>query len=878
VHDRPAVTTYLFTDIEGSTRLWEKEPDKMRPALARHDTIVRTCVEGNRGTVVKMSGDGVHAVFADPLDAVRATLELQRTIAELKATEGVALQIRCGMHAGVDERRDNDFFGSGVNRAARIMSVAHGGQVLLSQAVAALVSDRLPDGVSLRDLGSVRLRDLASPERVYQVVDPQLRQDFPALRSLEACPNNLPQQVTSFVGRERELADISSQLGNTRLLTLFGAGGIGKTRLSLQVAAEVVDDYPDGIWFVDLAPITDAHLVPQAAASVLSVREEVGRPVVEALVKFVSDRKLLLILDNCEHLLDACAELAARLLQSGPHLRILASSRQPLHVAGETTYHVPSLSVPEPQRTVTTQALAQYEAVRLFVDRARAVQPLFQISETNLGTVADICRRLDGIPFAIELAAARVRALSVNEIAARLNDRFRLLTGGDRTALPRQQTLQALMDWSYDLLTEYERALLRKLAVFAGGWTLEAAEAVGADETVGKTDILDLLTNLIEKSLVISDADGSRYRLLETVRQYAQERLNETSERDPTCKRHLQFYLTLAEQARPELVGPNQGAWLKRLDLERENFLAANAWCDIAEDGALIGLKLTHGLKRYWLNRGLLGLGYRVSIEALARAGADARNAARCQMLFDAGQLGSAMGRYREASGHLEECLSIARGLGNKVMVAAALQPLGLASLGLGDTLSARVHFEEAYALAQELKDGRQVAAALNALGQLDRLQGKLDSAESRYQDELRIARDGADSEITAAALLNLAMVSIGRGSVQNVRAMLLEVLEIAEESGFKPAGQSALEVCAGLSAARGDWERAARFFGAAEMQITETGLQRDPADEAFLAPLIGKARDALGASAFASAENAGHNLSYEAALVGARNWLKETK
>jgi predicted ATPase/class 3 adenylate cyclase len=876
VHEQSAVTTYLFTDIEGSTRLWETEPDKMRPALARHDAIVRTCVEGNRGTVVKMSGDGVHAVFADPLDAVRATLELQRTLA-LEATEGVALQVRCGMHAGVGERRDSDFFGTAVNRAARIMSVANGGQVLLSHAVAALVSDRLPDGVSLRDLGSVRLRDLVNPERVYQVVHPQLRQDFPALRSLEARPNNLPQQVTSFVGRERELADIRNQLQNTRLSTLFGAGGLGKTRLSLQVAAEVLDDYPDGVWFVDLAPMTDQRLVPQAVASVLGVKEEAGHPVLEAVVKYVSDRKLLLILDNCEHLLHACAELATQLLRSGPHLKILASSRQPLHVAGETTYHVPSLSVPEPQRTVTMQALAQYEAVRLFVDRARAVQPSFQITDTNSRSVVDICYRLDGIPLALELAAARVRALSVDEIAARLNDRFRLLTSGDRTALPRQQTLRASIDWSYDLLTNDERALLRRLAVFAGDWTLEAAEAVAPGGEVLVADIVDLLSQLVEKSLVVLEPQGERYRMLDTVREYAQERLRESAEDADIRTRHLNFYLDLAEKARPELVGPNQGTWLKRLDLERENFLAANAWCDTVEEGSGLGLKLAHALKRYWLNRGLLGLGHRLSVGALARAGADARDAARCQMLFDAGQLGSAMGRYREASGHLEECLSIARGLGNKVMVAAALQPLGLASLGLGNTLSARVHFEEAYALAQELKDGRQVAAALNALGQLDRLQGKLDSAESRYQDELRIARDGADSEITAAALLNLAMVSIGRGSVQNVRAMLLEVLQIAEESGFKPAGQSALEVCAGLSAARGEWERAARFFGAAEMQITETGLQRDPADEAFLAPLMSKARDALGASAFATAENAGRNLSYEAALVGARNWLNET-
>jgi len=876
VHDRPAVTTYLFTDIEGSTRLWETEPDRMRPALARHDAIVRSCVDGNRGTVVKMSGDGVHAVFADPLDAVRATLELQQTLVELEpTTERVALQVRCGMHAGVDERRDNDFFGIGVNRAARIMSVAHGGQVLLSQAVAALVSDRLPDGVSLRDLGSVRLRDLANPERVYQLAHPQLRRDFPALRSLEATPNNLPQQVSSFVGRERELTDIRNQLQNTRLLTLFGAGGLGKTRLSLQVAAEVLDDYPDGVWFVDLAPMTDERLVPQAAASVLGVKEEAGRPVLEALAKYVSDRKLLLILDNCEHLLHACAELAAQLLRSGPYLKILASSRQPLHVAAETTYHVPSLSVPEPQRTVTMQALAQYEAVRLFVDRARAVQPSFQITDTNSRSVVDICHRLDGIALALELAAARVRALSVDEIAARLNDRFRLLISGDRTALPRQQTLRASIDWSYDLLTNDERALLRRLAVFAGDWTLEAAEAVAPGGEVLVADIVDLLSQLVEKSLVVLEPQGERYRMLDTVREYAQERLRESAEAADIRTRHLNFYLDLAEKARPELVGPNQGTWLKRLDLERENFLAANAWCDTVEEGSGLGLKLAHALKRYWLNRGLLGLGHRLSVGALARVGADARDAARCQMLFDAGQLGSAMGRYREASGHLEECLSIARWLGNKVMVAAALQPLGLASLGLGDAVSARGHFGEAYALAQDLGDRRQVAAALNALAQLDRLQGKLDTAKPLYEKVLELAREVGDRESIAVALLNLAMVSIGRGSENSARKMLLEVLAIADESGFKPAGQSVLEVCAGLGAVTGEWELAARFFGAAEAQISETGLRRDPADEAFLAPLVVRARDALGPEPFSRAEVAGRSLSYEAALLGAREWLE---
>jgi predicted ATPase len=845
----------------------------MRPALARHDAIVRTCVEGNRGTVVKMSGDGVHAVFADPLDAVRATLELQRTLAEREATKDMVLQVRCGLHAGVDERRNNDFFGSAVNRAARIMSVANGGQVLLSQAVAALIGDRLPAGIALRDLGRVRLRDLTSPERVYQVVHPQLRQDFPALRSLEAKPNNLPQQVTSFIGREHALADISTQLGSTRLLTLFGAGGLGKTRLSLQVAAEVLDDYPDGVWFVDLAPLTDERLVPQAVASVLGVKEAAGRPVLEAVVKYVSDRKLLLILDNCEHLLHACAALATQLLRSSPDVRILASSRQPLHVAGETTYHVSSLSVPEPLTTVTIQALAQYEAVRLFVDRARAVQPGFQITDTNSRAVVDICHRLDGIPLALELAAARVRALSVGEIAARLNDRFRLLTSGDRTALPRQQTLRASIDWSYELLTDHERALVRRLAVFAGGWTLEGAEALGRD--VEQADVLDLLTNLVEKSLVITDADGGRYRLLETVREYAQERLDESGERGQTCARHLAFYVALAERAMPELFGPKQGAWLGRLDLERENLIAAHAWCDRAKDGAELGLRLVHSAKQYWSNRGLLGLRHRLTVEALARAGAQERSLARCRGLFGAGQVCCLMGRFGDATGYLEECLAIARELDDKGRIAAALQYLGLASLSEGDLATARGHLEEGLSLAQAQGNKRELAAAINGLAQLHRTQGALDTAEPLYENVLSIARELGDRESIAIALLNLAMVAVGHRSVDRARRMLLEVIEIVEETGAKRVWQSGLEVCAGLASLNVEYEFAARFYGAAEAQTAQTHLQRDATDEAFLAPLIASARQALGAAKFATVADTGRALSYEQAIAETRTWLK---
>ena len=853
------VRTYLFTDIEGSTRMWEEDPQRMRPALARHDAIARSTVEKHRGRVVKMRGDGLHATFADPLDALQATLELQQALADRETTAGLALNVRCGLHAGVDERRDDDFYGTAVNRAARITSAAHGGQVLVSQAVAALVGDRLPGGVALRDLGSVRLRDLALPERVFQLVHADLRRDFPALRSLEATPNNLPHPLTSFVGREAELAQVKDLLARSRLLTLLGVGGIGKTRLSLQVAADVVDHFPEGVWFVELATLHDPQLVPQAVASALQVKEAAGRPVLEALLRFLSSRRLLLVLDNCEHLLQACAELVRQALQAAPHLSALASSREPLRVAGETTYQVP--------------ALAESEAASLFVDRASAVQPGFQASGDIAQAIATVCGRLDGIPLAIELAAARVRTFPVQKIAARLDDRFRLLTRGDRTALPRQQTLRALIDWSYELLTEDERAVFRRLAVFAGGFTLEAAEAVSAFGAVDTARVLELATQLAEKSLVVAEPAAERYRLLETVRQYARERLDESHEAEAACSRHLAYYVALAEKARAGLAGPGQGEWLNRLDLERENLLAAHAWCDHAAVGSELGLKLANLVRPYWFNRGLLGLGHRVTVEALARGG-PAPTFARCRALFDAGQICAFMGRYGEAQKYLEESLAIARRIDDKRRVAVALQPLGMAHLGQGNLATARRYLEEAMASAETLGEPYEIAAALNALGQLCRVESNLHEAGRLYEKFLALARELQDHEFIAAGLLNLAMLAIGSGAAERSRQLLLEALAIAEEIGSKAAGQSVLEVAAGLASARQEAERAARLYGAAEAQAAQSGFRRDAADEVFLRPLVAKAQAALGSAAFAAAEDAGRALTYEAAIADARGWL----
>jgi len=869
------VTTFLFTDIEGSTRLWEETPEAMRQALASHDAIARTAVERNNGELVKMSGDGIHAAFVDPLQAVKACLQLLEAIAELNAKSGVALRVRCGLHAGVDERRDGDFFGTAVNRAARIMSSAHGGQALISQAVAMLVRGRLPPGVSLRDLGAVRLRGLADPERVYQLLHPELPREFPVLRSLEANPSNLPQQVTSFVGGEATVLEVKNLLTTTRLLTLLGVGGIGKTRLALEVGGDLLNDYLDGVWLVELAPVADGRLVPQAIASVLGVKEDPGRPVMEALARFIKDRQLLVILDNCEHLLQPCAEVAKSLLQSGLRLKVLATSREQLHLAGEATYAVPALAAPEPGRAIRHADLTRYDAVRLFVERAAAAQPSFVVTNVNAPAIADVCRRLDGIPLAIELAAARVRTLSVDAIAARLSDRFRLLAGRDMTVLPRQQTLRALIDWSYDLLSESERTLFRRLAVFAGGWTLEAAESVGADGGVTDADALELLARLIEKSLVTADVAHGRYGFLETVRQYALERLSQSAEDTAARARHLAFFLALVEKARSELIGRDQAAWLRRLDLEWENILSGHSWCDHAEGGGEAGMRLVHAVKSYCFNRGLLGLGHRLTVEALAREGASARGLARCKVLADAGQYSSFMGRYGQAREHLEQSLAIARELNDSQMIAHVLQPLALAALGQGESEAARRYLEEAIALARAQGDRRELAGAINALAQVHRIEGDLETAQPLYEQVVTLARELGDREITAVGLLNLAMVSLGRNSSERARLILIEALAIADETGSRPAAQSVLEVCSALAAQRRQWEQAARFYGAAEALIEATGMQRDPTDEAFLKPFIAKSRDALDAAAFNMASVAGRSLPLAESLSETRAWLE---
>ena len=872
----PGIVTFLFTDIEGSTRLWEQERERMSAALASHDVLVRAAVDGNHGVVVKMVGDGLYAAFSDPLDAVNTTLAIQAALNDANATNGVVLRVRCGLHAGAAERRDSDFFGPSVNRAARIMNAAHGGQILLSKVVVDWVTDRLPLDASVRDLGFVRLRDLAGAEHLYQLVHPGLRQDFPALRSLETTPNNLPQQVTSFVGREEDIAKVRQLLLTARLLTLLGQGGIGKTRLALQSAADILDAFRDGAWLVELASLTDPGLVPQLVAQVLGVREATGVPLIATLAAHLKSRQLLLILDNCEHLVTECAELAAKLLGAAPDLRIVATSREPLRITGEHIYSLLPLALPDSTMRLNAGLATTSPAVELFVDRARQQQPGFELNERNVAAVVEICRRLDGIPLALELAAARVRALTVEAIAKRLDDRFRLLTGGARTALQRQQTLRATIDWSFELLSDAERVVFARLAVFAGGWTIEAAEAVGAGAPIPETAVLDLLAGLTDKSLVVCESNDSaqRYSMLETIREYAAEKLAETAEREVIRDRHLDFYLVLADKANKKLVRGTFTKGIEEIERERENLLAAQAWCNFDEKRASRGLRLVFDLQGYWDQRAQYGAGLRLATLALNHAGAGAPTLERGQALLAASHLAYRMGDYDQARDHAAEGVMILRNQGPRPLFADALIRLAHALIALEDVQTAQGHLEERLALVRAIGDERRIASTLNGLAELHRLNNKLELAAPLYEEALALARVKCDPPTLAVCQLNAALVSVLRGDPVRAHRLLREALSLVEEPVFKHVVGIALDVAFALAAARGEWTVGARLLGASEAQQMEMGHPRDPADAASVVPYAVRTREALGETIFSAAYAAGRALSYDDALAETLAWL----
>ena len=558
--------TFLFTDLERSTRLWEEHPDAMQEALARHDAILRDAIESHQGHVVKTTGDGAHAAFATAADAVDAALAAQLTLAA-QPWEGTGpLRVRMGIHTGAAEIRDGDYYGTALNRAARLMSVAHGGQIVASLATRELV-DR--DAVELVDLGEHRLRDLAQPVRVFQIAHPDLPREFPSLQTLEVYAGNLPAQVTSFVGRTEELDAIATALRTARLVTLTGTGGVGKTRLSLQVAADVLPRYRDGAWLCELAAAGEADALTQVVASCLGVIPRPGMTMRESIVDYLRGKHLLLLLDNCEHLLDAAADVASAVMRDCPRVTVLATSREALDVAGEQVWPVPPF-------TSVDDA-----AVRLFAERAHAARPDFAVDDTTRPAVVEICRRLDGMPLAIELAAARVASMSPSDVAGRLDERFRLLTGSRRGAVERHQTLRSTVDWSYSLLDENTRTVFARLGVFAGSFDARAAEEIVPGADLDQWDVVDALRELVAKSMVAVDDSvpgSTRYQMLETLRAYARERLDEASNADEWRRRHAAHYAKHAEAAGRAMFGPDWLEWLPRVRADLDDLRAAVTW------------------------------------------------------------------------------------------------------------------------------------------------------------------------------------------------------------------------------------------------------------------------------------------------------------
>lgn len=770
----PGTVTFCFTDIEGSTKLWEKHASVMQSALAKHDIILRQAIEGNKGKVFKTIGDAFCATFEDATDALKAVVQAQEAILHEPWPAETQIKVRMALHAGLAETRDNDFFGPTVNRVARLLSIAHGGQTIVSESVCELIDSSLVPDASLRDLGVHRLKDLLHPERVFQVDYPSLPSKFPVLRSLDSTllPNNLPIQLTTFVGRETELAKVSGLLLANRLVTVTGSGGCGKTRLALQSAAEMAERFPDGIWYVELASISDPSLVPQTVAGLVGVREEPGQSVLQALTSHMRPKKQLVILDNCEHVLLACAQLAETLLRTCPDVRILATSREALNIAGETPYRVPSLRLPDPRRHSDPVALEQFESVQLLLDRARAVSPGFVLSRENSGALARLCVHLDGIPLAIELAAARVRSLSIEQIEQRLDDRFRFLTGGSRTALPRQQTLRALVDWSYDLLGESERALLRRLAVFAGGWPLTAAEHVTSGDLVEEWEVLELLTSLIDKSLVFYESsDGvARYRLLETVKYYAADKLREGKEEDAVLERHLDWCAQLATEAGSWMRGPKQEEWHQRLNAEQDNLWRA------LETGTRIGDTERTGQVAWTLGMMLHYEGFYNdavrAIDAGIKAFEDSQEdvpSVLASLMYERAGLHQDLGESADALLLATKALEQFKGANDLAGTARAENLIGQVAMGDQDFGGAAMNFEQSLSKFREIGDQLGIAVVLNNMGVLGRRDQRGDAAERAtgleearkfLGDALEIRRRFNDLMGEAETLNNLGVVA----------------------------------------------------------------------------------------------------------------------
>jgi len=904
--------TFLFTDIEGSTVLLVRLGSLYVEMLAAHHRLIRASLAAHGGEEVDTQGDAFFAVFTSPSACAAAAVEMQRAFLSHPWPPGEGVRVRMGLHSGEASATAVGLVGLGIHRAARIAAVGHGGQIVLSAATAALLGDSMPAGVSLRDLGLHRLKDLGRPERIFQLEADGLPTAFAPLRSLDnpKLRNNLPAQVSSFIGRDAELSEVQGLIATSRLVTLTGPGGAGKTRLGLQLAAGLLDGSGDGVWFADLAPLQDPDLVAVVVANVLGIRGEPGRPVIDTLVDAVGGRRLLVVLDNCEHVIDACAKLADALLRNCPNIVLLATSREPLGIGGERVHRVPSLDTPGEDDTV--DATGNREAVRLFTERAAQHGVPLAWDERTASVVGRICRRLDGIPLAIELGAARLRVMSVTELDARLDQRFSLLTSGSRTVLPRQQTLLAAIDWSWELLNAAERHVLARLAVFAGGFDLSAAETVIAGDGISADEAVPRLGALVDKNLVQFDDTGAgpaRYRLLETVRQYAARRLedNGPAAADDTRTAHRDHYLALAETAAPQLIAHDQAEWLDRLELELDNLRAAIAF-SLTQPDPVSGIRLVTALRVFWKARGHAVEGANALHAFLTAPAAQGATLVRAQALAAAAYLLDQTGGYARADGYCQEALAIARSASDAFLTADLLylrayillrrgeqdvalrmieEGLGLAR-GLGEShLTARLLAARAFAVdvqgdhaaavrdaAESLRlyrqagDRLQVGTMAGNLGYAELSLGDLDSARRHLLESLDIARALDDRYGVVYETFNLGLAEYLTGSLSAAGALFGESLDLATQMRMTASTAYALIGLAMADSGGTQAGRSAQLHGAADQVLAELGETLEPLEARLRDLDYQRLRSAMGAEAFQAAHATGKSLTAEEVLA----------